>query len=143
MKTRGFVIAIDALLSLIILFSMIGLAFSAFDHSGGEWNERFRLSSFAHHAGVTLESSSYLSRAVTLDSTTGVQSFLDSFPQNMCGSVAVYPSPDTNTADFIVSKNGCSSITGESEVVSQGFMVASPPDVNLYVARITVWVNQG
>lgn len=142
-RSRGFVIAVDALLALVILFSIIALAFSAYDRTGTEWSERYQLSAFAHHAGQTMESSHFLSRAIILDSSAEVQSFLDAFPGNLCGSVAVYASPDTNVAEFVVSKNGCSSVTGESEYVSRGFMVASPPDVNLYVARIGVWVNQG
>ncbi len=142
-RPRGFVIAIDALLALVVLFSIIALAFSAYDRTGTEWVERYHLSSFAHHMGFTLESSQQLSRAIILDSSSGIQSFLDALPGNVCSSISVYASPDTNVAEFVVSKSGCSSVTGESEFITRGFMVASPPDVNLYRARIGVWVNQG
>jgi hypothetical protein len=34
-------------------------------------------------------------------------------------------------------------VLGESVSSMRGFIVADPPDANLYVATITMWVNRG
>ncbi len=139
---KGFVIAIDALLSLVVLFVILSLAFETVQLNGGEWEIRRSLSVTAHFAASTLEQSSLLSRAVLTDNTTGIRTFLNGFPTSLCGSVSAFPSPDSNEAVFSVSKSGCSTSIGEQETVTRGFMVQSPPDVNLYVAKVTLWVNE-
>ena len=138
---KGFVFSFDALLALFILFMMITIAFDGLSHQGAEIAQRQRLRAFAHYASVALEESGELSKAVLSNNTSSIRTFLDSWPTGICGTVSVYPSPDTNNATFIVGKGNCTSSLGTQEVVRTGFIVPSPPDANVYVATIATWVN--
>ncbi len=140
---KGFVIAIDALLSLVILFSLLGLAFEVSQQNGSEIIARNDLGRFAFHSGLAMEQSGMLSRAVIANNTNEVRTFLNAWPATLCGSVSMYNSPDSNTPVFVVSKSGCTLVLGEAETVQRGVMVPSPPDANLYVAKISAWVNRG
>jgi hypothetical protein len=141
-SSRGFVIAIDALLALLILFSILSLSFDALQRDGRELGMEQQMSLLAYRTGMVLEQSGMASKAVITNSTTSIREFLNGFPSSICASVTVYPTPDTNEAAFIVAKSGCSTLAGEQETYRQGFMVASPPDANMYVSMIQVWVNR-
>lgn len=140
--TKGFVIAVDALLAAVVLFSLLTLAFDTMKQDGTEWQVTRTLEMLAHHTGDALEVSGTLSRAVALNNTNKVREFLDGLPYNSCASVTVRPSPDSNQTIFTVSKSGCSSLLGESVRVTRGFIVASPPDANMYVATVSTWLNR-
>ncbi len=139
---KGFVISVDALLAAVVLFSLLTLAFDTMKQDGTEWQITRTLELLSYHTGDALETSGVLSRAVTLNNTSEVREFLDALPYNNCASITVRASPDTNVSIFTVSKSGCSSLLGESVSVSRGFIVASPPDANLYVATISTWLNR-
>lgn len=139
---KGFVISVDALLSAVVLFALLTLAFDAMKQDGAEWQVTRSLEILAHQSGEALEISGALNRAVVLNNTAGVRAFLDGLPYNSCASVVVRTSPDANTSLFSVSKSGCNSLLGESVSVSRGFIVSSPPDANLYVATISTWLNR-
>lgn len=139
---KGFVISVDALLAVVVLFTLLTLSFDALKQDGSDWQVTHLLQRTAHHAGETLEVSGILSRAVGLNDTTSIRAFLDGLPHNICASVSVKNNPDANQPLFNVSKSGCSSLLGESVHVSRGFVYASPPDANLYVATLTTWVNR-
>lgn len=139
---KGFVISIDALLGLLILFIIITLAFDSMVPQGGNFSQRQRLREFAFFAGVALEESNLLSKAVIANNTTSIRSFLDAWPSSICGTVSIFPSPDSNSAVLIVSKSNCTTSLGAQESAQMGFIVPSPPDANMYAATITTWVNQ-
>ncbi len=141
-STRGFVIAIDSLLSLLVLFTILSLAFDSLHRDGSEWQTQQRLSIIAEKVGETLEQSRIFSRAVISNNTSDIRTFLNSLPANLCASVSAYASPSSSTRVFTVSKSGCTSAIGQQEVANRGIVVASPPDANVYVAKISVWVNQ-
>jgi hypothetical protein len=140
--TKGFVISVDALLSAVILFSLLTLAFDTLKQDGTDWQITRTLEILAHQSGEALEVSGTLSSAVILNNTNGVRTFLDGLPYNTCASITVRSSPDSNVNLFTVSKSGCTALLGESVSVSRGFMVASPPDANLYIANISTWLNR-
>ncbi|MFH0970142.1 MAG: hypothetical protein V1776_01640 [Candidatus Diapherotrites archaeon] len=139
---KGFVIAVDALLALVILFTLLTISLESSRQNGIDWAQREQLQVLAYHAGESLELSNTLSHAVLSDSTTNVRSFLDGLPYHLCGSVTVYDNPSFSTSVFSVSKSGCATTLGAAETVQRGFIVASPPDANLYVASISMWVNE-
>ncbi len=139
---KGFVIAVDVLLGLLVLFIIITLSFSLVQQTGGDVQTQVRLKSFAENAAATLENSRDVSLAVASDNTARIRSFLNSFPVSICGKISVYPSPDVNVPILAVSKTGCASSTGAEESVRRGIIVPNPPDVNLYVALVSVWVNR-
>lgn len=141
-RARGFVIATDAFFSLIILFAIITVAFDALKLNGRELADRESLSTFAEYAGRSLEQSGILARAVILDSTTEIRAFLNGWPASRCGTIAVYSSPSAAEAALLVTRPGCTFVSGVSESVQRGFIVPVPPDANFYVATVTVWVNQ-
>ncbi len=136
---RGFVIAIDALLALTVLFVIVTLAFNASTNKGTNIRQEMVLQNFAENAALTLEQSRILSRAVILNNTTDVRTFINGWPTSICGSVSAFPSPDVNTPLFIVTKSGCSIQSPQTERVRHTFIVASPPDANMYVMEVTTW----
>ena len=141
-RQKGFVITVDALLSLAILFAIFTLGFQSVNYEASETAQRQSMAFFAQYAGETLETSRIFSRAVITNNTTDVRTFLNAWPSSICGSIAAYANPDTNQETWIVSKSGCASVTGEQETIERGIMVPSPPDANLFVAKISVWVNR-
>ena len=141
-NARGFVIAIDSLLSLLILFTVLSLAFDTLHRDGSDWQTQRRLSILAEKMGEVLEESHIFSNAVIGNDTSDVRTFLNALPTTLCASVSAYATPTSTSRVFTVSKSGCTSAIGQQESVNRGIMVASPPDANLYVANITVWVNQ-
>ncbi len=140
---KGFVIAVDALLALVILFTLVTLSFDILKQDGSDWSQRRTLNGVAHYSGEVLESSTILSRAVIADNTTEIRGFLDALPFNICASTRVFPAANTSDTTFLVSKSGCSGTASLSEVVRRSFIVTSPPDANVYVAQITTWLNEG
>ena len=136
---RGFVIAIDALLALTVLFVIISLAFDAASSRGTSIQQGVILQTFAEKAVLTLEQSRLLSRAVILNNTSEIRTFINGWPTSVCGSVSVFSSPDVNTASFVVAKSGCDVQSPQIERVRHSFIVASPPDANLYVVEVTIW----
>lgn len=140
MNERGFVISVDALLALFVLFMMIGIAFEGLSSTGT--GERTQLGAQAYYAALAFEQSHSVSRAVISNNTTEIRTFLDSWPANLCGSVSVFPAVDNNQPLMIVTKSSCASATGIEESVRTGIMVPSPPDVNVYPIVVSVWVNQ-
>ncbi|QQR92137.1 MAG: hypothetical protein IPJ89_03160 [Candidatus Iainarchaeum archaeon] len=141
-KQKGFVISVDALLALFVLFMMIGIAFETISQQGIDFGQRTRLREQAFYAGIALEQSRLIPKAVIGNNTTEIRSFLDSWPANVCASVSVYPDFDTNAPTLVVSKSSCTSATGIQERASNGVIVSSPPDANLYKVIVTTWVNQ-
>lgn len=139
---KGFVISVDALLAVVVLFTLLTLSFDALKQDGSDWQVTHSLQRTAHYAGESLEVSGALSAAVGLNDTTRLRAFLDGLPNNTCASVSVKNNPDANQSLFTVSKSGCSSVLGESIRVSRGFMYVSPPDANLYVATLSMWLNR-
>ena len=139
---KGFIISVDALLAAVILFSLLTLAFDTLQQDGADWQTQRNLSMLAYKSGETLEISGALSTAVITNNTTQVRTFLDGLPFNICASVSVKSDPDATQKVFLVSKSGCGSIVGELVSASRGFVVASPPDANLYVATVSAWVNR-
>jgi hypothetical protein len=137
--SKGFVIAVDALLSLAILFVIITLAFDASSSARNNFQQEKSLFLFAENAALTFEQTRLLSDAVILNNTTRVRSAINGWPSAICGSVSVYDSPDENVPVFSVTKTGCALQTVQLERVRHGFMVASPPDVNLYVMEVAAW----
>ncbi len=136
---RGFVIAIDALLALTVLFVIISLAFDASTSKGSDVRQELILRLFAENAALTFEQSPALSRAVILNNTTEVRSYINGWPTSICGSVAVFPSPDQNLPAFIVTKSGCTTFAPQVERVRHSFIVVSPPDANMYVVEVATW----
>ena len=82
-EPRGFVISIDALLGLLILFIIITLAFDSMVQQGGNFSQRQRLREFAFFAGVALEESNLLSKTVIANNSTSIRSFFDSWPSSI------------------------------------------------------------
>lgn len=140
---RGFIVSVDALLAAVILFSLLTISFDTLKQDGTNWQISRSLGMLAYKSGESLEMSGALHRAVIINNTNGVRSFLDGLPFNVCASVSVKNDPDSNVSIFSVSKSGCTSLLGESISVQRGFIVANPPDANLYVATITTWINRG
>ncbi|MBM3282148.1 MAG: hypothetical protein FJY86_02295 [Candidatus Diapherotrites archaeon] len=136
---RGFVIAVDALVSLAVLFVIITLAFDAASSADTSLRQENALRVFAEHAALTLEQSQLLARSVILNNTTSIRTYINGWPLSICGSVTVFPSPDVNTPTFIVTKSGCTLNSAQTEIVRHSFMVPSPPDVNMYVMEVSTW----
>ena len=137
--SRGFVIAIDALVALAVLFVIVTLAFDAITPKGTSVEQGIILQDFAEHAAWALEQSPHLRRAVILNNTTDVRTFINGWPTAICGSVSVFSSPSTTTASFVVTKSGCTVQSPQTERVRHGFIVPSPPDANLYVMEVSAW----
>ena len=136
---KGFVIATDALLALAIVFALVGLAFETVNRSGGTIENELGLQLFVENAALTLKNSQLVSRAVILDNTTAIRTYVNAWPTAFCGSVSVFPNPDENEAVFIVTKSGCTTQNAMVERVRHTFVVASPPDANMYVMEVAVW----
>ncbi len=139
MFMRGFVIAVDALVSLAVLFVIISLAFDAASGPETSLRQENLLRVYGEHAAFTLEQSQLLMRGVILNNTTNIRAYLSGWPSSICGSVSVFPSPDVNTPTFIVTKSGCTLNSPQTEVVRHSFMVPSPPDVNMYIMEVSTW----
>lgn len=142
MNQSGFVISVDALLALFVLFMMIGIAFEGLNAAASATGQRAQLGAQAYYTALALEQSRMVSHAVIANNSSEIRSFFDSWPANLCGSVAVYPSTDNNQPIMVVTKSSCSSATGIEESVRTGVIVPSPPDANVYPIIVSVWVNQ-
>lgn len=142
MKQNGFVISVDALLALFVLFMMIGIAFEGLSTESSRGGQHTQLEAQAYYTALTLEQSRIIPRAVISNNSTEIRNFLDSWPANLCGSVVVFPSPDNNLPLMVVTKTSCTSVTGIEESARTGVMVPSPPDVNVYPVVVSTWVNQ-
>lgn len=138
---RGFVIAVDALFALVIVFALIGLAFDSFSRDASAVAQHQQLVRFAESAGGSLEQSGIVGRAVIGNTTNELRAFLNAWPVSRCGSVSIYANPDTNTPTLVLARPGCGVIDGDVAYAHRGVMVANPPDANLYVVEIGVWVN--
>lgn len=136
---RGFVIAVDALVSLAVLFVIISLAFDAASNPEISLRQENALRVYAEHAALALEQSQLLMRGVILNNTTNVRTYINGWPSSICGSISVFPAPDVNTPTFIVTKSGCTLNSSQTEVARHSFMVPSPPDVNMYVMEVSAW----
>lgn len=136
---RGFVIAIDALVALAVLFVIVTLAFETITPKGTNLEQELVLQRFAEHAALSLEQSPQLRRAVILNNTTDVRAYINSWPTAFCGSVSVFSSPSSTTASFVVTKSGCTTQSPQIERVRRGFIVPSPPDANLYIMEVSAW----
>lgn len=136
---KGFVIATDALLALAIVFALVSLAFETVNRSGGTIENEIGLQAFVEQAGLTLKTSQLASRAVILDNTTQLRTYVNAWPTAFCGSISVFSSPDENEATFIVTKSGCSTQNAAVERVRHSFVVPTPPDANMYVMEVAAW----
>ena len=140
---KGFIVSVDALLAIVILFALLSLSFDSLKQDGGEARLQHMLGVLSYQSGKSLEVSGLLSDAVIADDTSGIRTYLDGLPFHLCGSVGVREDVDTNQFLFLVTKTGCSSSWGESVSSMRGFIVPSPPDANLHVAIVSVWFNRG
>lgn len=137
--SRGFVIAIDALMALAVLFVLVTLAFEATTPRGDSLRQELILQQFSESAATALEQHPSLQRAVILNNTTEVRTLLNGWPSAICGSVTAFASPSDTTPVFVVTKSGCTIQSPQTERVRRGFVVPSPPDANLYVMEVAVW----
>ncbi|MCX6801115.1 MAG: hypothetical protein NTZ73_02910 [Candidatus Diapherotrites archaeon] len=139
MKSKGFLISLDAFLSLTINMLLILMAFFYLSQvSTTSWNS-VDLKLIVMDQIAVLEKSGILENAVKQGSSESILSGLNMTPYSLCFEVLVFNGENLSVPVIHAVKAGCQKSFTELSAVEGAFVVVDNSDVNFLVARVSGW----
>lgn len=139
MRNRGFLISLDAFLSLTINMLLIFMAFFYLSQiSTTSWNS-VDLKLIVMDQLAVLEKSGTLESSVKQKSSEPILSSLNMTPYPLCFEVLVFNDENLSVPAIHVVKAGCQKNFTELSVVERALVVVHNSDVNFLIARVSGW----
>jgi hypothetical protein len=133
---KGIVFTLDAVLSLVILVTMVmGILFFLNQQTDLVYN-RNSLDTIARDSLTVLEKNNNLRNAVNINNLEVVNRFMNALPSHICSSIILYDSFDNEV--LTSTKSGCGTAIQRS-VARRAFVTLGR---NRYTAEMTVWFNE-
>jgi len=138
MKTKGFIISLDALLALLLTLVMIGT--SVYYLSGtnyDSYNSNY-LKEISMDSLTVLEKSGTLEETVKEDSSDELRILLNKLPYQICGELLLFESTDLDNAVIVVSRSDCEKSYLNFASTKRSFVV-NDGSVGYYLAEMNTW----
>ena len=138
MNKNGFIISVDAFLSMTLLAFIILISFFYLSTiSLSSWNS-VDLINMARDEATVLEKNSSFSNAVSIGSAEEILSNLNATPEKFCFEVSI-SRQGVSVPILGTKKSGCVKSFTELYSVQRTFVVKDTTNVYFYVAKIDVW----
>jgi hypothetical protein len=133
LKTKAFIFSLDAIFAIIIAGLMILVCFFYLSQTNTNTHANQDTYKLALDSLTILEKDRTLKDAIEINSTAAIQQFLESFPEQFCGSITIYTS---SSAEILsAQKTGCSA-KNKTAVIVRSF-IADNSDI--YYAKMQAW----
>jgi len=139
MNSRGIVISLDALIALLIFFSIIASSIFYFSQVHYDAKNSILLKESAMDALIVLEKSGTLEKAIQSNKVVGIRRFINKLPNSMCFDLSLFHESDLSNAIISFLKPGCKKNFIDSATFNRGFIVRNDFEAEFYIARITAW----
>ena len=133
LKKKAIIFSLDAIFAIIIAGIMILACFFYLSQTSTNLYKNQDIYKISLDSLTILEKDDTLKTAAETNSTTTLQSFLNSLPTQHCGNITVYTS--SSTAVLSAQKTGCTA-KNESTIAIRSF---AANDYNIYYAKMEAW----
>ncbi|MFA5357513.1 MAG: hypothetical protein WC308_01165 [archaeon] len=141
MRSDGFLISLDAFLSLTLSMLLILMAFFYLSQiSVAAWNS-VDLKQLSMDEAIVLEKSGALENSVKQRSSDLILSSLNNSPFAYCFDVAVFNDENLDVPLVHALKAGCQKNFSNLVVVERSFVLVDGADANFLIARVSGWTK--
>ena len=139
MNQKGFVSTIDALIALLVFFSIFMASSFYLSNAKSTANNSILLKESAMDALTVLEKSGTLEKAINSNNPNGIRSFENRIPNSICIEVQIFSETDLTTPKMSVLRGGCKKNFIDSATFNRAFIARNGTSANYFIARITAW----
>lgn len=133
---RGFAITLDGVIALLMIFLSIMLINLVVAQFGEYTFQENQLHLISYDVLSVMEKNGYLEGSLT--NTTMVREILENTPNNLCMTLSVYQN-GSSTANYSITKSGCSAPEGDMRVARRSFIVNRGGTSYFYTAKLESW----
>jgi hypothetical protein len=139
MRSKGFLISLDSLLSLTVNMLLISMAFFyLLQVTTTAWNS-VDLKLIVMDQLAVLEKSGTLENSVRQESSEPILSSINMTPHSLCFEVLVFNGENLSVPVIHAVKVGCQKSFTELTAVERTLVMVDNSDVNFLVARVSGW----
>lgn len=144
MNSRGIIISVDALLAILIVLSLLGLATFYFGQIGFEAQNSLYLKKVGMDVLSVMEKNEVLEDIIENDTIVLAKPFLEALPHNICGEIKIYEYNDTETVKLSTVKKDCKKSKQEIASIKRSFVrkLGSSANVQVYLAEVNTWQRE-